>query len=189
MKIGIYGGSFNPVHWGHINVVKYVLEKLELDKILIIPVGTPSHRADDLAPGELRFKMCQVAFENIDKIQVSDIEIKSGKLSFTIDTLKNIREIYGEDNEFYEIIGEDSAYYFDMWKDYLEILNLSKVVVLRRKGYVSHLTHKNLMYLDSPLFNVSSTEIRQRIKNSRDISFLLPEKVEKIMNENNLYKQ
>lgn len=188
MKIGIYGGSFNPVHWGHINVVKYVLEKLELDKILIIPVGTPSHRADNLVSGELRVKMCQAAFENIDKTEVSDIETKSDTLSYTIDTLKKIRKLYGKENEFYEIIGEDSAYYFDMWKDYLEILELSKVVVLRRKGYTGLLTHPNLLYLDSPFFNVSSTEIRGRLKNSRDISILLPEKVKRIIEEYNLYK-
>lgn len=130
MKIGIYGGSFNPVHNGHLNIVKYVLNQLKLDKIIVIPVGKPSHRADNLESGILRTEMCRAAFENISGVEVSGIETDKDKISYTINTLKKIIEIYGEKNDFYEIIGEDSAYHFKEWKNYEEILELSKVVVL-----------------------------------------------------------
>lgn len=187
MKIGIYGGSFNPIHFGHIKIVNYVLEQLNLDKILVIPVGTPSHRENNLVSGEFRLKMCELAFKNSQKIEISDIEIKSDSVSYTIDTLKKIQKLYGEENEFFEIIGEDSANYFSKWKDYKEILEKSKVVVLKRKGYNSLLIDKNLIYLDSPLFNVSSTLIRENIINNRDISKFLPKKIIDFIRENKLY--
>lgn len=188
MKIGIYGGSFDPVHNGHLNIVKYVLNQLNLDKIIVIPVGRPSHRANNLEAGTLRTEMCRAAFENISGVEVSGIETDKDKTSYTINTLKKIIEIYGNKNEFYEIIGEDSAYHFKEWKNYEEILELSKVVVLRRKGYPGEIQHKNMIYLESPFFDVSSTEIREKIKNKIDISTLVPEKVKKIIEEKNLYR-
>ena len=188
MKIGIYGGSFNPVHNGHLNIVKYVLNQLKLDKIIVIPVGKPSHRADNLESGILRTEMCRAAFENISGVEVSGIETDKDKISYTINTLKKIIEIYGEKNDFYEIIGEDSAYHFKEWKNYEEILELSKVVVLRRKGYVGTIQHKNMIYLESPFFSISSTEIREKIKNKIDISNLVPIKVKKIIEEKKLYE-
>ena len=188
MKIGIYGGSFNPVHNGHLNIVKYVLNQLKLDKIIVIPVGKPSHRADNLESGILRTEMCRAAFENISGVEVSGIETDKDKISYTINTLKKIIEIYGEKNDFYEIIGEDSAYHFKEWKNYEEILELSKVVVLRRKGYVGTIQHKNMIYLESPFFNISSTEIREKIKNKIDISNLVPIKVKKMIEEQQLYE-
>ncbi|MDU1909806.1 nicotinate-nucleotide adenylyltransferase [Fusobacterium sp.] len=188
MKIGIYGGSFNPVHNGHLNIVKYVLNELKLDKIIVIPVGRPSHKADNLELGALRIEMCKAAFENLHNVEVSDIETDKDKISYTINTLKKIIKIYGKKNDFYEIIGEDSAYHFKEWKNYEEILQLSKVVVLRRKGYIGEIQHENMIYLESPFFNVSSTEIREKIKNKIDITNLVPKKVKKIIEKNNLYK-
>lgn len=187
MKIGIYGGSFNPIHFGHIKIATYVLENLKLDKILIIPVGTPSHRENNLVSGEYRLKMCQLAFEKYKNIEISDIEIKNTSISYTIDTLKKIQKLYGEENEFFEIIGEDSADYFSQWKDYKKILEKSKVVVLKRKGYKSLLQDKNLIYLNSPLFNVSSTLVRGKLKNEEDTSEFLPKKVLEFIKENKLY--
>lgn len=188
MKIGIYGGSFNPVHNGHLNVVKYVLDQLKLDKIIVIPVGNPSHRANDLESGSVRVKMCKAAFENLHNVEVSELETDRDKTSYTINTLKKIIEIYGKKNDFYEIIGEDSAYHFKEWKNYEEILELSKVVVLRRKGYIGIIQHENMIYLESPFFDISSTEIRKKIKNKIDISNLVPEKVKKIIEEKKLYR-
>ena len=187
MKIGIYGGSFNPIHFGHIKIATYVLEKFNLDNVLIIPVGTPSHRENNLVPGDYRLKMCQLAFKNYKNIEISDIEIKNDSISYTIDTLKKIQKLYGKENEFFEIIGEDSADYFSQWKDYKKILEKSKVVVLKRKGYKSLLQDKNLIYLDSPLFNVSSTLVRENLKNGKDINEFLPKEVVEFIKENKLY--
>ncbi|MCJ8343161.1 MAG: nicotinate-nicotinamide nucleotide adenylyltransferase, partial [Cetobacterium sp.] len=83
MKIGIYGGSFNPIHRGHISVAKYALEKLNLDKLIIIPVGIPSHRENNLVNGKFRMEMCRLAFENMEKIEISDIEINNCGINYT----------------------------------------------------------------------------------------------------------
>ena len=187
MRIGIYGGSFNPIHKAHVEIVKFILKKLELDRIIIIPVGKASHRDDIMLSGELRKKMCELAFEGNEKIIISDIEIKSKKTSYTIDTLKKIISFYGGHHEFYEIVGEDSAYNFSKWKEYEKILELSKVVVFRREGFNGGIEHKNIIYLDTPLYDISSTMIRNRIKNSESISDLVPEKVAKFIETNKLY--
>lgn len=187
MKIGIYGGSFNPIHRGHIFVVKYVKEFLGLDKILVIPVGVPSHRENNLADSKLRLEMCKVAFEGMEEVEVSDIEILSSELCYTYDTLLKIIEKYG-DNEYFEIIGEDSGAYFHKWKNYKEILDLCKVVVLRREGYATSVENENLIVLDSPKINISSTEIREKIQKGLDISDLVPKKVQEIINKNKIYR-
>ena len=187
MKIGIYGGSFNPIHNAHVEIVKFILEQLKLDKIIVIPVGKASHRDDVMVSGKFRKKMCELAFENEEKVFVSDIEIKNKNISYTIDTLKKLISLYGEDNEFYEIVGEDSAYNFSKWKDYNQILELSKVVVFQREGYNGGVEHENVIYLDTPLYNISSTIVRNQIKNNKDISKIVPKKVANFIKENSLY--
>lgn len=187
MKIGIYGGSFNPIHNAHVEIVKFILEQLKLDKIIVIPVGKASHRDDIMVSGKFRKKMCELAFENEEKVFVSDIEIKNKNISYTIDTLKKLISLYGEDNEFYEIVGEDSAYNFSKWKDYNQILELSKVVVFQREGYNGGVEHENVIYLDTPLYNISSTMVRNQIKNNEDISKIVPKKVAQFIQEKKLY--
>ncbi|MBC2856544.1 MAG: nicotinate-nucleotide adenylyltransferase [Cetobacterium sp.] len=180
MRIGIYGGSFNPIHNGHIAVSQFVIEKLKLDKLIIVPVGNPSHRDNNLLDGQLRFEMCKRAFEENDKIEVSDIEILSNQKSYTYDTLIKLMEKY-KDGDFYEIIGEDSAEYFTKWKEYKKILQLSTVVVLKRKGYKSFLSGKKILNLESPYFNYSSTEIRRKIRDGESISDFVPKDIEKLL--------
>lgn len=188
MKIGIFGGSFNPVHNGHVLVVKYVIENINLDKIIIVPVGIPSHRKNDLEDGEERLWMCKLAFKNINNVDVSDIEVKEKKTSYTYDTLLKIKKLYGKENEYYEIIGEDSYAYFDKWKNYKEILKLSKVVVLQRDGYEGNIISENVIILNSPFFPYSSTEIRKRLENKEKINDMVSKDVLNYINQKNLYK-
>ncbi|STO31070.1 Nicotinate-nucleotide adenylyltransferase [Fusobacterium necrogenes] len=188
MKIGIYGGSFNPIHKAHVEIVNYITRELNLDKVIIIPVGKPSHRNDNMLSGELRKKMCELAFEGKEKVIVSDIEIKNKKTSYTIDTLKKIISFYGGHHEFYEIVGEDSAYTFPKWKDYKQILTLSKLVIFRRKGYESEIKNKNIIYLNTPYYDISSTLIRKKLSNKENIDDLLPKKVAEFIKYNNLYQ-
>lgn len=188
MKIGIYGGSFNPIHNGHILVAKYVLEKLKLDKLIIVPVGTPSHREIFQVEPEIRLKLVKSAFLNEKKVEISDIEIFSKEKNYTYDTLLKIRDIY-RGAEFYEIIGEDSAENFTEWKEYKKILELSKVVILRRKGHRNKLQGENIIYLKSPYFQYSSTEIREMIVHGEDISNCVPKDVKELIEKKNLYKE
>ena len=187
MKIAIYGGSFNPMHVGHEKIVDYVLKNLDMDKIIIIPVGIPSHRENNLEQSNTRLKICREIFKNNKKVEVSDIEIKSEWKSYTYDTLLKLIKIYGKDNEFFEIIGEDSLKNLKTWKNYKELLNLCKFIVFRRKDDKNteidseFLNNKNIIILENEYYNISSTEIRNKVKNGEDITGLVNEKVKKII--------
>lgn len=188
MKIGIFGGSFNPIHNGHIEIVKFMISTLNLDKMLIVPVGIPSHKKNNLLNGKKRLTMCKLAFKDLNNIEVLDIEIKQNSTSYTIDTLKKIISIYGEYNKYFEIIGKDSADYFEQWKNYEEILKLSTVVVFDREEYIGKKI-KDLIYLKTPLFPISSTQIREKLKKDENIDNLVPLAVKNFIEKYNLYSE
>ncbi|WP_319370553.1 nicotinate-nucleotide adenylyltransferase [uncultured Ilyobacter sp.] len=186
-KVGIYGGSFNPVHVGHVEIIKYVMEKMHLDKLIVIPVGCPSHKENLLLEGKKRVELLKAACKDIDKVEVSDIEIKNKGVSYTYDTLLNLKEKY-KDAIFYEIIGEDSADYLYEWKDYEKMIKECQFVVLKRKGYDYRPEHENIIILESPLYDYSSTKIRELIQNEKDIRDMVPEKVREIIIKEKLYR-
>ena len=187
MKIAIYGGSFNPMHRGHEQIVEYILKNLDMDKIIIVPVGIPSHRENNLEQSDTRLKICREIFKNNSKIEVSDIEIKSDGKSYTYDTLIKLIEVYGKNNEFFEIIGEDSLKNFKTWKNYKELLKICKLIVFRRNDDEDKeidkefLKNSNIIILKNEYYNYSSTEIREKVKNGEDISNLVNKNVEKII--------
>ena len=187
MRIAIYGGSFNPMHIGHEKIVDYVLNNLNMDKIIIIPVGIPSHRENNLEQSDTRLKICKEIFKGNKKIEVSDIEIKSEGKSYTYDTLLKLMDLYGENNEFFEIIGEDSLKSLKTWKNYEELLKICKFIVFRRKDDKNiqideeFLNNKNIIILENEYYNISSTEIRNMVKNNEDISAFINKKVKKLI--------
>ena len=187
MRIAIYGGSFNPMHIGHEKIVDYVLDNLNIDKIIIIPVGIPSHREDNLEQSDTRLKICKEIFKGNKKIEVSDIEIKSEGKSYTYDTLLKLMDLYGENNEFFEIIGEDSLKSLKTWKNYEELLKICKFIVFRRKDDKNiqideeFLNNKNIIILENEYYDISSTEIRNMVKNNEDISAFVNKKVKKLI--------
>ena len=187
MRIAIYGGSFNPMHIGHEKIVDYVLNNLNMDKIIIIPVGIPSHRENNLEQSDTRLKICKEIFKGNKKIEVSDIEIKSEGNSYTYDTLLKLMDLYGENNEFFEIIGEDSLKSLKTWKNYEELLKICKFIVFRRKDDKNiqideeFLNNKNIIILENEYYDISSTEIRNMVKNNEDISAFVNKKVKKLI--------
>ena len=187
MRIAIYGGSFNPMHIGHEKIVDYVLNNLNMDKIIIIPVGIPSHRENNLEQSDTRLKICKEIFKGNKKIEVSDIEIKSEGKSYTYDTLLKLMDLYGENNEFFEIIGEDSLKNLKTWKNYEELLKICKFIVFRRKDDKNiqideeFLNNKNIIILENEYYDISSTEIRNMVKNNQDISAFVNKKVKKLI--------
>lgn len=187
MRIAIYGGSFNPMHIGHEKIVDYVLNNLNMDKIIIIPVGIPSHRENNLEQSDTRLKICKEIFKGNKKIEVSDIEIKSEGKSYTYDTLLKLMDLYGENNEFFEIIGEDSLKSLKTWKNYEELLKICKFIVFRRKDDKNiqidedFLNNKNIIILENEYYDISSTEIRNMVKNNEDISTFVNKKVKKLI--------
>lgn len=192
MRIAIYGGSFNPIHKGHEQIVEYICnnKELNIDKVIVIPVGIPSHKENTLKDSNVRLEMCREVFKDNQKVFVSDIEIKENKTSYTYDTLIKIIEIYGKENEYYEVIGMDSLKNLKTWKNYKKLLKLTKFIVFKRKNYVLDemdkdlLENERIIILENEYYNFSSTEIRERIKNKKDISDFINTKIYKTV----LYK-
>lgn len=201
MKIGILGGTFNPPHKGHVKLGLDALKKLGLDKILVIPAKIPTHKkAEGLVSGKDRLKMCSLAFED-GVFEVSDIEIKSEKESYTVYTLEMLRKIYPKD-ELFLIIGSDMFLIFDRWYRYKKILEECTVCVEARddddsveelKSYSKeHLgidpdKENRVIILNVKPFPVSSTEIRQKIKDGKGVKRLLPEKELEYIKNRGLY--
>ncbi len=196
MKIGFFGGAFNPVHNGHINLAEKYIDILNLDKLLIVPTANPPHRnAGDFVSTRHRMNMLHSAFGENKKFEISDIEFKLKGKSYTYNTLKELKEIYN-DAEIYLIVGEDQFLYFDKWYRFREILNTVTLCTAQRnkdkaeelKAFAENtLSCKNYVIADFDPVVVSSSEIRERIKNNEKVDGLIPERVLRYIEENELY--
>ncbi|MDE6412861.1 MAG: nicotinate (nicotinamide) nucleotide adenylyltransferase [Eubacterium sp.] len=197
MRIGIFGGAFNPVHNGHINLAKSYLESLSLDKLLLIPTANPPHKtAEGLADEEDRLNMLSIAFNAVDRVEISDIEFQRNEKSYTYDTVRELRKTYCND-EFFLIIGDDQFLSFDKWYKYNELL--SEVVLCtaareenKREEIIAFaeklLNGSSKYYLaDFEPVVVSSSEIREKIKKNEDISALVPAEVSEYIKDKGLY--
>lgn len=189
-KVGIFGGTFDPVHFGHLITARAVLEIRDLDKIVFIPANISPHKTDSTSSAaEYRLKMLQLAIDGISYFTISDIELNREGVSYTIDTLKTLKEKY---KEIELIIGEDNLQSFHTWKNPEEILKLSKLTVLKRKfdrsSAVNHDYIEKAEFVETPVIEISGSKIRERTKNDLSIDFLLPENVKKYILKNNLYK-
>lgn len=185
-KIGIFGGSFNPIHKGHIEMANLAIEKLNLDRLYIVPLGTPSHRCNrNFVSSHDRMAMIKLTCLENEKLYPCDFEINSEKVSYTYDTLLKIVESH-PDSLIYEIIGEDSAEYLTSWKNYKEMTNLCEFVFFKRKGYCS--TTDGLLTIEAPLFNISSTLIREKIKNNESLKDYITLEVDLYIRKHRLYK-
>ena len=187
MRLGIFGGSFDPIHLGHLIVAEYTKELMNLDKIIFVPVGNPSHRENSLSSWEHRLKMIELSIEDNSSFEVSTIEILSNKKNYTYDTLVELKKMYPND-EIFEIIGEDSADYLHRCKNYEELISLCKFIVYKRDGYNFISGNENIMVIDSPKINISATFIRNKVKNNKSIKYLVNDKVLEYIENNKLYK-
>ena len=166
-KIGIYGGSFNPVHFGHVGVAKWIIENTDLDEVwLLVSPNNPLKPAGMLAPEQERLDAVCNAIKDIPGLVASDFEFSLPRPSYTANTLRVLQETYPE-HEFTLVIGEDNLSIFHKWREYEYILANFRIFVFPRKGaepYQPSLLSdaKDLIYLaDAPLFDISSTQIRQ----------------------------
>ena len=166
MKIGIYGGSFNPVHFGHVGLAKWVIENTDLDELwLMVSPNNPLKPAGILAPEEQRLAGVREAIKDMEHVKASDFEFHLPRPSYTANTLRELQKTYPE-HEFTLVIGEDNLAIFNQWREYEFILENFRIFVYPRKGtttnHPSPITNaKNIIFLaDAPLFNISSTEIR-----------------------------
>jgi len=188
-KIGVFGGTFNPVHKGHEITAIEFYNKFNLDKLLIIPANIPPHKKNDgdISP-QCRFEMCRICFDKYKNLQgnhgyynieVSDIEMKKDGVSYTFDTLTTLREVYPSDsNLIYFLVGSDMFLYLEYWHKYKELLKMcvftvafrnengkDRDEVFRLRGKLMDQGYK-IELLDNSAFEISSTELREKIKDN-----------------------
>lgn len=195
MKIGILGGTFNPIHIGHLILAEEVREKLKLDKIIFVPTYLPPHKDNsDIISANARMAMVKLAIKHNRFFLCSDIEIKRNGRSYTIDTVKKFRELYPSD-ELYFIIGSDLLNYLDEWKDLGEVSKIVKFIVATRPGYpleeISvHIASKQagISTVAIRAVDISGFEIRRAIKEKRSFRYLVPEVVYKYIMRDKLYQ-
>ena len=193
MRLGIFGGSFDPPHTGHLQLARFVLKKKSLDKLIFVTAfKTPYTDKSSSVSFEDRLKMTQMTVEKISGFEVSDVEGVRGGDSFTVDSVRYFRELYslGADQLFL-IIGADSLARFDEWKSTNEILNECSVCVLNRAEVKHESFDKRFIdrveFLDNELMEVSSSEIRNQIREGRDVEQLVDRKVIEYISDRKLY--
>lgn len=184
-RIGILGGTFDPPHLGHLIIAEEVRLALELDEIWFIPTYTPPHKDDAKTEVHDRIKMIELAIETNPYFKISTIEIKRSGKSYTIDTMKELTTLH-PDYEFYFLIGADMVEYLPKWHRIDELIKLVPFVGVKRSGY-ELATDYNILTVNIPLIDISSTEIRNRLQNKRSAKYLVPERVYAYIRGERLY--
>lgn len=187
MKIGVFGGSFNPVHIGHLLVAQDIIEQLKLDKMLFIPAFNPPHKKF-LQSFRHRWAMLKQAVAKNPLFEVSNIEAKRGGKSFTTDTLSELKKEYPED-QLYLIMGTDQYAELRNWKNPAKLFQQAKIVVIQRPGFPQRrFGTKKPIFLKVIQIDIAAAEIRKRIQQSRSVRYMLPEKVRQYIIRYKLYK-
>jgi nicotinate-nucleotide adenylyltransferase len=193
LNFGIFGGTFNPPHIGHLIVIESVRDQLRFDKIFFVPSANPPHKNDpSLAPASARLQMARLAVEGNDHFEVNDIELKRQGKSYSVDTINELSNIYPK-AKLSLIIGIDNLLEFEMWKSPHDILAIADLVVMTRPGF-SVPDSKNefirsAKFINVPLIGISGTDIRRRVKLGRSIRYLVPPSVEDFIRRSGLYRQ
>ncbi len=212
MKIGIFGGTFNPIHIAHLRIAEEIRDKFKLARVIFVPAATPPHKplADNLS-FETRLEMVRLAISSNPFFTFSDIEGKREGKSYSIDTLHRFRELYPSD-EFYFIMGSDSFADFTSWKEYTAIFSCCNIVAIMRPGTavsslkealpvdvarefcyyeaekrLSHKSGYSVYYIVGTQLDISSTALREMTKLGRSIKYLVPDSVAHYIHEQRLY--
>ncbi len=195
IKTGIFGGAFNPVHKGHVKLAEEAVKQLKLKKLLIIPTYDSPHKQTKLLPFEQRAEMCRRAFSHIEGAEVSDIEQRLGGKSFTINTIRALKEELSSEHQLFLLIGGDMLFCFDKWYKYESILKETKVCAVARDNdsLVDMMEYADeigrIKVLPTQAIEISSTDIREKAAAGADISDLVPEAVADYIAENRLYTE
>lgn len=189
MKIGLYFGSFNPIHTGHLIIASHVINQTDLQQVwLIVSPQNPFKQEGGLLNEYHRLHLAQLAIEDDSRFRVSDIEFKLPRPSYTVDTMVYLQEKYPQ-HEFTIIMGSDSFQNLPKWKNAELLVRNYAFIVYNRPG--STITNKHgatISILDAPLLTISATHIRNTIQDGKSIRYLVPEKVRVYIEENNYYK-
>jgi nicotinate-nucleotide adenylyltransferase len=193
MKIGILGGTFDPPHLGHLIVAEYVRERLGLERVIFVPAVIPPHKQQrpDITPAEGRMEMVRRAIAGNPSFDLSDIEVRRGGISFTVDTLKELRMRHPSD-ELYLLLGMDNVRDFSTWKDPDMIKRMARVVIMTRPGYqIGPEVRKDVKAMtlcEVPDIGISSREIRRLVAHGESVRYMVPTSVLEYMTEHRLYQ-
>ena len=190
MKIGLFFGSFNPIHVGHKIIASYIAEFSDLEKVLfVVSPQNPLKQKKTLLDQNHRLQIIKAEVEDNPKLDVSDVEFSMPQPSYTIDTLVRLKE----DNPEYEyalIMGADNLQNFHKWKNFQQILEDYSIYVYPRHGYEVEGSHSNIHLIEGvPQMEISASFIRNSIQQDKDVSYLMPEKAWKYIDEMNFYKK
>ena len=198
LRVGIYGGAFSPIHLGHVEAAKAFMSQMWLDVLFVIPTGVSPHKEmSGGASNADRLRMCELAFEGVEGVIVSDLEMRREGKSYTVDTLRHLSD---SDRRLFLLCGTDMILTLDQWRDPDEIFRLAYPTYIRREEdaeldekLVAKITEyrnkygKNVVRINSPAVVVSSSEVRAKIGNGEDITGLVPPAVAEYIKEKGLY--
>ncbi|MCG0275546.1 MAG: nicotinate-nucleotide adenylyltransferase [Thermosediminibacteraceae bacterium] len=199
-RVGIMGGTFDPIHFGHLVTAEEARINFQLDKVVFVPTGNPPHKKDyKVTDAEHRYLMTALATNSNPYFEVSRVEIEREGYSYTVDTLRQLIEFYGPDTSLFFISGADAVLDILTWKNIKDVLDICTFIAATRPGYpvaqlksklaeIKKLYGKDVYLLEVTAMAISSTEIRKRIREGRSIKYLIPESVEAYILKNGLYR-
>ncbi|MEZ5018252.1 MAG: nicotinate (nicotinamide) nucleotide adenylyltransferase [Flavipsychrobacter sp.] len=190
MHIGLYFGSFNPIHIGHLIVANHIVENTEIDKLwFVVSPHNPLKDSNSLLNEYDRLHLVQLAIEDNPKFRASNVEFQLPKPSYTIDTLTYLSEKFPLER-FSVIMGSDSFQNIHRWKNFEQLINNHDIIIYKRPGYEIEDTHgADITILEAPLLEISASFIRNQVKEGKSIRYLTTEKVWRYIDENNYFKK
>ncbi len=195
-RLGVMGGTFDPIHHGHLLTAEEALWQFELDEVVFVPTGQPWMKEDrEVSPAEHRYLMTVIATASNPRFSVSRIEVDREGPTYTVETLRALKERQPNDVDLYFVTGADAILEIFHWKDTEEILSLAHFIAATRPGYdLAHFeeeapsAHPNVSVMNIPALAISSTDIRVRVKEGRPIRYLVPEGVKNYIEKAGLYR-
>ncbi len=197
-RLGIMGGTFDPIHFGHLVTAEEALVQFNLDRVLFMPTGIPALKVrDDVTPSEDRYLMTVLATASNPDFDVSRMEVDRPGLTYTVDTLLALREMHGPSTELFFITGADAVWEIISWRDAETVADLATFIAATRPGYDldaarrahdSSQTRFRIEYVDVPALAISSTDLRARVRERRPIRYLTPEPVAAYIEKHGLYR-
>jgi nicotinate-nucleotide adenylyltransferase len=196
-EIGVFCGTFNPIHWGHLLMAEVARDQANLAKVLFVTSPNPPHRKSDLLDAELRHELVSAACSDNDHFEASPVELERDGPSYTVDTLRQLSRQYGADYRLNLIIGEDNLLYVSQWHKAEEIFELCRLIVAPRIKQPIHAgmpekqaappAHVEIITLDVPYAPISGSVIRNRLRQGRSVLYMVTSPVERILREKRLY--
>lgn len=198
-KVAVIGGAFDPIHYGHLAAAQTVYENFYVDRVVLMPLGDAPHKNMSSTTADERFKMVMAAVSDNPAFAVSDMEIRRSGKTYTVDTVEQIKSI-NPNIDIYFVMGADELESIDTWRQPQKIFSLCRVIAVSRPGYnteglirkIDEVKKKykgEAYFLEIPSLDISSSDLRKKIKDGKSVKYLMPKEAEKYIIEHDLYKE